>query len=195
LDQLKFLRSCTAKYSGAHKDDLVLKTVWHLDRHLDCRYIVSITEPGSSAGMRSWGGPYYRCCSSRADLNLVSELPELTLTIYKLICHSKRRWILWDIFQEIFYWKENNEIGIKPKSFHIFWTFVELVMCFWSWNVVVITSIHLLKCILIVHWWWIEERKMYLSIRRPFKSMVCFCTSYLTYRDVRFGPKLNFCHC
>jgi len=45
-----------------------------------------------------------------------------------------------------------NEIGIESMLFHIFGSFVELIMSFWSWNVrVTTTNVHLLKRTLFVY--------------------------------------------
>jgi len=61
---------------------------------------------------------------------------------------------------------------MSPKLFHIFWSFVELVIEFWSRNAIVTKSIHLMKCTLFVYWWCNENTKYTSMLENSFRAWI-----------------------
>jgi len=68
--------------------------------------------------------------------------------------------------------------GNQPKYFHVFWSFVELVMDFWSWNAMVTKGVHLQKCTLFVYCWCNEVEKCTNSVH--IRRWSALWTSYLS---------------
>jgi len=124
---------------------------WHKSHYINCGHkpskncLTNCTQI-SSGNTRTAGLPPYK--------NLISALRYLVCSKSDLLradCIWGVAKLPWNNFQYIFVGRENG-IGIWPKSFHIFCTFMEFITNFWSWKVMITRSNRLLKCTQLVHW-------------------------------------------
>lgn len=99
--------------------------------------------------------------------------------------HLAEAKLLETIFKKLFVARK-MELASKPSCFIFLLTFVELVMDFWSWNVLGTKTNHFVKCTLLVHW----RKHVYLSVNVHFSSKVAFRPLYLT-RQVFTPVKLR----